>query len=97
MVVGTDKPAFGLGREPLREGLYALHPSPGAGLSSPSSTKGFFYWALRLRLCGRGLNASAWTKDRYWGKVAVESGRGGEASAPTAHDWRVKRLQRTDL
>jgi hypothetical protein len=47
--------------------------------------------------CGRGLNASAWTKDRYWGKVAVESERGGEASAPAANDWRVKRLRRTDL
>ena len=36
-------------------------------------------------------------KIRYWGKVAVESGRGGEASAPAANDWRVKRLRRTDL
>ena len=36
-------------------------------------------------------------KIRYWGKVAVESERGGEASAPATNDWRVKRLRRTDL
>ena len=52
------------------------------------SLRGFFI--SDCDTCGRGLNTSAFVKDRYWGKVAEASEWGGEASALTTNGWRVK-------
>jgi hypothetical protein len=57
MGVGSDAPVFGLGKNPSQEACMHFILVRVLACQAQVSCKGFFHFWLRL--CGRGLNASA--------------------------------------